>query len=81
MDPLVGSLMIVLGSMLPAGYLLADGSCHRITEYPKLARVMHEGSNWPYGLCSPRMFRLPDLRCKHSKHPPCVGATRVIKGE
>ena len=49
---------------VPKDYMWADGRCLAISEYPELARVIHDGDDWPYGRCGDDGFRIPDLRAR-----------------
>lgn len=57
---------IVGATFLLMGYMVADGRCLPIKEYPQLAETLHDGDNWPYGRCNYNSgFRLPDLLSKN----------------
>ena len=61
----IATIVYVLASAaMYDGYHLADGSCLADKDYPELAKVLHDGENWPYGRCDRYHFRLPDLTAK-----------------
>lgn len=70
MDHRIGTILFIINLVLPTNFLPADGRCLAITAYPKLAEVLHDGSNWPYGRCMYNYgFKLPDLCDKSGKCP------------
>lgn len=61
MDNIVGSIIYMATSAVIPNYMVADGTCLADKDYPELARVIHEGNNWPYGRCDSEHFKLPNF--------------------
>lgn len=54
----VGTIMPLVGTKVPEGWLPCDGSAHGVSDYPTLAKVLAD--HWGYGNDS-RFFIVPDF--------------------
>lgn len=62
----IGTILLAMANMIAPGFMPAEGQCLKTLEYPELADVLHDGDNWPYGLCDGG-FKIPDLRSKDTE--------------
>lgn len=64
---IIGTLIATASLSLPLNFFPSDGRCLAIAEYPKLASVLHDGDNWPYGRCMYNYgFKLPNTCDKNN---------------
>jgi microcystin-dependent protein len=75
-----GVIMPYAGTVVPDGFLFADGSTKNRADYPELFNALGGGAS-PYGLPSGTTFTLPDLRSRVPVGKNSTGTFSILNGK